>query len=64
LRVDSENVTAQGVPAHLCSNRQGRGDASTEIPNHLQEIVEDSCAFTAEMKSKDKMREDARYDCQ
>jgi uncharacterized protein YecT (DUF1311 family) len=26
-------------------------------------FVEDSCAFTAEMKSKDMIREDARYNC-
>ena len=29
-----------------------------------EKFAEDSCAFTAEMKSKDWIREDARYNCQ
>jgi uncharacterized protein YecT (DUF1311 family) len=29
-----------------------------------EKFVEDSCAFTVEMKSKDMMREDAEYNCQ
>lgn len=63
--MDSESVAvAGGTCSPVVMLLEPAAPPSTEISTYLREIVEDSCAFTAEMKSKDKMREDAGHDYQ